>query len=238
MANSMHGHANRATSAACTQDERYHDMRNDNRNTEGVFSSTIRRPWLLAVALAFVFPACAPDTDDTVEGDLDTDEQMAERPQDMDRRADPMAQRGESSVQLTVEQSPTYGEYIALDDGRPLYLFTADTQGEASACYDACADAWPPVTGDATAESGLDAAMVGTIERDDGTRQATYNGWPLYEFARDSGTQPTGQDIASFGGEWYLIGPNGEQIEASGEQGQAEATEGQNETTEGQDQMQ
>lgn len=211
-------------------------MRNDNRSTS-VLQSTMQRPWLLAVALAFVIPACAPETDETVEGDFDTDEQMAERPGDIDRRTDDMADiRGEGSVQLSIEQSPTYGEYLVREDGRAVYLFTADTRGEASACYDACADAWPPVTGEAMVGSDLDESLIGTIERQDGTRQATYNGWPLYEFARDSGNQPTGQDIASFGGEWYLIGPDGEQIEAQGQ-----ATEGQNETpetTEGADQTQ
>lgn len=206
-------------------------MSNDNRSTH-VLPSTMKRPWLLAAALAFMIPACAPETDETVEGDFDTDEQMAERPADIDRGTDEMADiRGEGSVQLAIEQSPTYGEYLVREDGRPLYLFTADTRGEASACYDACADAWPPVTGEAMVGSDLDESLVGTVERQDGTRQTTYNGWPLYEFARDSGNQPTGQDIASFGGEWYLIGPDGEQVEAQGQMTETgENTEGAGQT--------
>ncbi|MFW6088605.1 MAG: hypothetical protein ACODAB_02560 [Gemmatimonadota bacterium] len=173
---------------------------------------------LMALALAFLLPACAPETDDQVEGDFDTGEPMAETEGDVDRpgygdaTADDAA--SEASVQLTLQQSETFGEYIARADGRPLYLFTADQQGEASACYDACADAWPPVTGNAAAESGLDASLIGTITRDDGSLQATYNGWPLYEFARDSGTEPTGQDVESFGGEWYLIDAEGEEVHA------------------------
>lgn len=170
------------------------------------------RSWLLAVALAFVIPACAPEADETAEGDLDIGEQMAETETDVEPMTDDVA--SEASVQLTLQQSDTYGAYIARADGRPLYLFTADQQGEASACYDACADAWPPVTGDAAADAGLDASLIGTITRDDGSLQATYNGWPLYEFARDSGTEPTGQDIESFGGEWYLVSAEGEEVHA------------------------
>lgn len=188
----------------------------NNRSSIGNDSSTrSSRSWLLAVALAFVIPACAPEADDTAQGDFDTGEPMAET-EGVDRPAYgdemPGDAASEASVQITLQQSDTYGDYIAGADGRPLYLFTADQQGEASACYDECADAWPPVTGDVATEAGLDASLVGTITREDGSLQATYNGWPLYEFARDSGTEPTGQEIESFGGEWYLINAEGEEV--------------------------
>jgi predicted lipoprotein with Yx(FWY)xxD motif len=100
---------------------------------------------------------------------------------------------------------------VLVADGMTLYAFTPDTGG-VSTCYDDCASAWPPVTGDAAAEAGLDASLVGTITREDGSLQATYNGWPLYEFARDTGTEPTGQNVESHGGEWYLISPEGEEV--------------------------
>ncbi|HSM07464.1 MAG TPA: hypothetical protein VLA33_00420 [Gemmatimonadota bacterium] len=194
-------------------------MTNENRSSTPTRRSTrSSRSWLLAVALAFVLPACAPDADDTAQGDFDTGEPMAETEGDIDRPTygDEMTgdAASEASVQLTLQESDTYGQYIARADGRPLYLFTADQQGEASACSDECADAWPPVTGDVAAEAELDASLIGTITREDGSLQATYNGWPLYEFARDSGTEPTGQDIESFGGEWYLISAQGEEVHA------------------------
>ena len=51
----------------------------------------------------------------------------------------------------------------------------------------ACAAAWPPVqvTGTPTAGNGANAALVATTSRSDGTKQVTYNGHPLYFFARD-----------------------------------------------------
>lgn len=184
-----------------------------------------RSTWpFMALALAFLIPACAPETDEPIDGDFDTGEPMAET--EMDDRTygetygetygDPMTGEAddEASARLTIQRSDTYGEFVVRADGRPLYLFTADEQGEASVCYDACADAWPPVTGDVAVEAGLDASLLGTIARDDGSLQATYNGWPLYEFSRDSGNEPTGQEIESFGGEWYLVSPDGEEVHA------------------------
>lgn len=194
-------------------------MTNTNRTNIGNSRpARLSRPWLLAVALAFVIPACAPDADDTADGDLDTGDPMAETEREIDRDrdayGDPMTREtaADRDVQLSIQQSETFGEYIASSDGRPLYLFTADVQGESSACYDACAEAWPPVTGTPTATSGLDESLLGTITRDDGSIQTTYNGWPLYEFVRDSGNEPTGQDVEGHGGEWYLVSPDGEQV--------------------------
>ena len=124
-------------------------------------------------------------------------------------------------AQVAVAQSEQYDAYLADADGRALYLFTAGTQGTGgteaqSACYDACAEAWPPLLTEGEPQAGeqADAALLGTIERQDGATQATYNGWPLYYFVRDQGPgETTGQDKHGFGGEWYLVTPGGEKVE-------------------------
>lgn len=110
---------------------------------------------------------------------------------------------------LAVAQSGL-GEILVDGDGNTLYMFTPDDQGD-STCYGECADTWPPVSGDlASAGEGIDAALVGTVERDDGSTQATYNGWPLYYFAPDSAPGDTqGQGV---GGVWFVLGPDGEPI--------------------------
>ena len=47
-------------------------------------------------------------------------------------------------------------------------------------------------------------------ERTDGTSQVTYNGWPLYYYAKDMAAgDTTGQEA---GEKWYLISPGGEEI--------------------------
>ena len=101
-------------------------------------------------------------------------------------------------------------------------LFTTDTPGtderqaRITCTGDDCLDAWPPVTtvGDPRAAGEAKSAMLGTT-RHDGQTVVTYNGWPLYHFVRDAGADtPQGQDIESFGGEWYLVTPDGEELHA------------------------
>lgn len=125
-----------------------------------------------------------------------------------------LAQAAEQE-KIEVSQKPPFGKYLTADEGRSVYVFTADSKGK-SACDDACAKAWPPVTtsGKAEAASGVNAAMLGTIKRQDGATQVTYNGMPLYYFTRDQKPGSTmGQDIDHFGGEWYLVSPAGTKLE-------------------------
>ena len=104
-----------------------------------------------------------------------------------------------------------YGEILTDDQGRALYIFTQDT-GDTSTCTGSCAVNWPPLisSGEATAGTGLDQAMLGTTTRDDGTTQVTYNGHPLYYYAKDvSPGDVNGQGV---GDVWYLIDASGNQV--------------------------
>ncbi len=66
----------------------------------------------------------------------------------------------------------------------------------------------------------LQADLVGTIQRPDGTTQITYAGHPLYTYVQDqTAGDITGQDVNQFGGDWYLVSPSGDKIEAETEQG-------------------
>lgn len=101
------------------------------------------------------------------------------------------------------------GEHLVDADGNSLYLFVPDEQG-ASTCYDSCAATWPPLEGPLEAGAGVDPDMVGTVTRDDGVEQVTYNGWPLYLYAADSAPGDTnGQGV---GGVWYLVDSAGDAI--------------------------
>lgn len=123
-------------------------------------------------------------------------------------------------VRLETDSLPGTGTYLTDGEGRALYLFTADSAG-ASTCYDACAEAWPPlVAGEAepAAGSGVRAGLIGTLdrqsaERQGAGRQVTYAGHPLYYYAQDQGSGDTaGQDVHGFGGGWYLVTPAGEAL--------------------------
>ena len=108
------------------------------------------------------------------------------------------------------------GQILVNSQGRTLYLFKAD-QGTKSACTGACAGAWPPllVKGKPTLGSGVDASLVGTATRPEGTTQLTYNGHPLYLFAQDRKAGETnGQGVSAFGASWFALNSAGNQISA------------------------
>jgi predicted lipoprotein with Yx(FWY)xxD motif len=107
------------------------------------------------------------------------------------------------------------GTIIVNSEGLTLYDFHKD-KGGTSACYGACAAAWPPLLseGNPKAEAGAMASQLGTTKRKDGTVQVTYNGWPLYTYAGDQAPgEANGNDIDQFGAEWYALQPNGEEPE-------------------------
>ena len=60
------------------------------------------------------------------------------------------------------------------------------------------------------------AADLGTITRPDGTKQVTYNGHPLYYFARDGDRSDAyGQGVKQFGASWYVLAPSGKKVDTS-----------------------
>lgn len=107
---------------------------------------------------------------------------------------------------VQTKHDPKLGTILAGAKGLTLYHFTKDTTPGKSACYEACAKAWPPLTttGTPTLASGVPGEL-GTITRTDGTKQVTYNGLPLYYFAKDGDAGDTyGQGI---GGVWFVVKP-------------------------------
>ena len=94
-------------------------------------------------------------------------------------------------------------------------------QSGRSTCYTTCAQAWPPLVlparvSKAPAGPGVQAALLGTTRRSDGTVQVTYDKWPLYLWVVDSAPgQATGQNINNLGGKWYVIAPDGKAITKS-----------------------
>jgi predicted lipoprotein with Yx(FWY)xxD motif len=118
---------------------------------------------------------------------------------------------GDGTVMVTEDDE--LGEILTDSAGFTLYLFTRDTQnGGTSTCTGGCLENWPPfiVDGEATAGEGVDEALLGVITLDDGTTQATYNGWPLYYYVDDVAAGDTaGQGV---GDVWYAITPEGEQV--------------------------
>ena len=113
---------------------------------------------------------------------------------------------------LAVSQTGDLGEFLVDAEGMTLYMFTNDTENTSN-CYDDCAEAWPPVLseGDPTLGEGLDAALVSTTERTDGTTQVTYGGMPLYYWVKDAAPgDTTGQNVGEV---WFVVSPAGEIVQ-------------------------
>ena len=123
-------------------------------------------------------------------------------------------QAGATRYTVGIATTPL-GKIVVDSRGRSLYLFEADHK-RTSACYGACAKAWPPViaVGKPKAGPGARAALLGVLMRKDGKEQVTYRGHPLYRFFKDTKNgQVKGQGLDFFGGEWYVLTPAGIKLE-------------------------
>jgi predicted lipoprotein with Yx(FWY)xxD motif len=91
-----------------------------------------------------------------------------------------------------------------------LYAFSADS-AHASRCTGLCARIWIPVltSKQPSAAAGADGSKLGTISRHDGTFQVTYNGQPLYFFAKDLSAGTSGNGITAFGGTFRVVNTDG-----------------------------
>ena len=95
--------------------------------------------------------------------------------------------------------------YLTAEDGKTLYVFASDVadSGKSACGAGACIGAWPPFTVDSLDEVKADSAVTGKlalITRDDGAKQVTYNGKPLYYFSGDKAAGDTnGASIPMWG---------------------------------------
>ncbi len=197
-----------------------------------------RVPFLgIVLTLALVMAACAPAATPTqaptvsvpVTGDTATPEvamtdtpaetatsEATEAPTEAPTEAATAASTTTTGTGLSIMTSTNASvsePFLVDQSGRAVYVYAQDTQNSGtSACTGDCATTWQPVivTETPTADTGADTSMLGTITRDDGTMQATYNGWPLYYNSAD--TTPgaiTGQGME---GAWYLVSATGNAI--------------------------
>jgi predicted lipoprotein with Yx(FWY)xxD motif len=114
-----------------------------------------------------------------------------------------------TSSGTTVNMTTINGTAVLTNSaGKTLYWYAPDTS-TTSKCTGQCATYWPPVTGPATAGSGV-TGTLGTITRSDGTTQATYDGHPLYTYVGDTAAgQAKGNGLNLSGGLWYEMTVSG-----------------------------
>jgi predicted lipoprotein with Yx(FWY)xxD motif len=177
---------------------------------------------LLAIAgicASLALVACGDDDDDdapATQAETPAAETTAENSAESEQGGDEGGQSGggggasKPGIEITTADSQ-FGEALFDSDQRAIYYFDKETS-EQSECYDACAEAWPPVLteGEPQAGGGADARLLGTTERDDGTTQVTYDGRPLYYYVDDPAGQIACHNVSEFGGLWLAVQPNGD----------------------------
>jgi predicted lipoprotein with Yx(FWY)xxD motif len=115
---------------------------------------------------------------------------------------------GGKAVVVTTKEFPGFGTVLANEAGRPLYVLSSDPKG-GSKCADSCAQSWPPVSGQPSADGDVDEGKLSTFTREDGSTQVLYNGHALYT---NTGEALAGIGSKSLGGSWYLVSPKGEPV--------------------------
>jgi predicted lipoprotein with Yx(FWY)xxD motif len=106
------------------------------------------------------------------------------------------------------------GTVLTTNKGYALYIFLPDAASRIT-CTGGCADDWPPLlvpdSNTVAADTGVRAALLGTMPAPGGKRVVTYHGWPLYTYLGDANPgHAAGQGADDDGGYWYVIRPAGE----------------------------
>jgi predicted lipoprotein with Yx(FWY)xxD motif len=114
--------------------------------------------------------------------------------------AQPQAAPATTGPTVLLSKDPTLGAILTDAKGMTLYIRTTDMPNT-STCSGQCAAVWPALQ-PSSASLTASAAVTGTlavITRADGTQQVTYNGMPLYYFAKDVNPgDVNGQGVGGF----------------------------------------
>ena len=158
---------------------------------------------LLLVAGLLALAGCGDD-----EGGESTT--TAPPPQATAPETDEMASAPERKGTRIVLGDSEFGSMLFDSKKQAIYIFENDPK-EKSACYDDCAEAWPPVftEGAPVAAKGVKQELLGTVKRRDGKRQVTYAGKPLYFYAHEGPGEVRCHNVNLNGGLWWVVGPDG-----------------------------
>lgn len=170
------------------------------------------RPTVLIVtaltAITLVATACAPNSAPTSAPPAVVATQPAAAKSSGTQAPPEATPSGPAMVNVS---TGSMGPYLVSGNGMTLYLLMKDSPGT-STCSGGCPSIWPPLltAGTAQAGSGVDASKLGTLTRADGSTQVTYNGWPLYNYSKD--TKPGDTIGEGFKTVWYIISPTGDAL--------------------------
>ena len=127
--------------------------------------------------------------------------------------AKPSEEKKRTGTSIKLGDSQFGDVLFGADNGQAIYLFVNDGP-DTSNCSGDCAAAWPPVftKGVPRAKGDVDQKLLGTIKRDDGREQVTYNDHPLYYYVNEGPNEVRCSNVNSFGGLWFAVNPAGDQV--------------------------
>lgn len=117
----------------------------------------------------------------------------------------PSSVQNEQETVVSIGINADFPEFLVGASNMTLYYKEGDLNS--SSCYGQCAVNWPPllVSGTLVGVNSVQTAALGSIDRTDGTKQATYNGKPLYYWINDKKAGDTTGD--GIGGIWSVATP-------------------------------
>jgi predicted lipoprotein with Yx(FWY)xxD motif len=107
---------------------------------------------------------------------------------------------------VKIQEKDGIGKYFTDTEGNALYAFKKDSPGK-SACTGPCLEKWPVYYRETVAApKEIKATDFGTITREDGKKQTTFRGYPLYYWVNDKKPGETnGQGVNDV---WFVINPD------------------------------
>jgi predicted lipoprotein with Yx(FWY)xxD motif len=113
-----------------------------------------------------------------------------------------------------VAEASEFGRVLFDANDQAIYVFEVDGPDQSNCTSAECVKAWPPVLTEEkpTAGAGVDAGLLGTIRRDDGRLQVTYNGRPLYFYEHEGPGEIKCHNVNLHGGLWWVVTPSGDPV--------------------------
>jgi predicted lipoprotein with Yx(FWY)xxD motif len=189
------------------------------------------RPTALTLALVLALAAAGCGGDDgppqqaadepAPQTTTSAEESPGETAEEEDAAAQARRPSGEEGLRVPAERARIVAEDSDLGrvlfdaNGQVVYVFEIDRRNQSNCTSGECVKAWPPVLTEnqPSAGSGIDAGLLGTIRRDDGTLQVTYNGRPLYFYEHEGPGEIKCHDVDLHGGLWWVVTPQGEPVD-------------------------
>lgn len=115
--------------------------------------------------------------------------------------------------QINLHSNATLGNILVDKDGRTLYSFADDANGQ-NTCTGGCETIWLPfyvdnLTADQLGDPALKITDFSVITTSSNKKQVTYKGWPLYYYAPNGTHEAAGQTTGEGAdGVWFVAKPD------------------------------